>query len=107
LTAGGWDRAVTRRAFYAELPRDVANRREKGGIEHHIKGIIDHNLTFMRELLLDGALVQAGVIDRRQLSTVLSGKAYRAHSSGTELLDFVGTEAWLRRWRNQGWRAAA
>jgi asparagine synthase (glutamine-hydrolysing) len=107
LTAGGWDRAIARRAFYNELPREVAHRTYKGGIEAHIRGIIDSNLTFVRELLLDGALVQADVIDRKELGKVLSGKVNRTRSNATEILDLVGTEAWLRRWRNQGWRAAA
>jgi asparagine synthase (glutamine-hydrolysing) len=105
---GGWDRAIARRAFYNELPREVAHRRYKGGIEAHIKSVVDTNLTFVRELLLDGALVQAGVVDRKQLATVLSGKiTRRTESNTTEILDLVGIEAWLRRWPNQGCRAAA
>ena len=108
LTVGGWDRAIARRAFYKELPREVAHRRYKGGIEAHIRSVVDTNLTFVRELLLDGALVQAGVLDRKQLFAVLSGKAARrTESNTTEILDLVGIEAWLRRWPNQGWRAAA
>lgn len=107
LTIGGWDRAIARRAFYKELPREVAHRRYKGGIEDHIRGIIDSNLTFVRELLLDGALVQADVVDRKGLSTALSGKVTRTQSSASEILDLLGMEAWLRRWPNQGWRVAA
>jgi asparagine synthase (glutamine-hydrolysing) len=107
LTLGGWDRAIARRAFYDDLPREVANRKDKGTIEEHIRSIIDHNLTFIRELLLDGALVSEGVIDRKRLVTALSGKVSQSHSTAAEILDLVGTEAWLRRWRNQGWRAAA
>jgi asparagine synthase (glutamine-hydrolysing) len=107
LTLGGWDRAIARRAFYNDLPREVANRKEKGGMDEHLRGILDHNLTFIRELLLDGALVSEGVVDRKRLVTALSGKVSQTQSPAAEILDFVGTEAWLRRWRNQGWRAAA
>ncbi|HVW70033.1 MAG TPA: asparagine synthase C-terminal domain-containing protein [Steroidobacteraceae bacterium] len=107
LTQGGWDRAIARRAFHRELPRGVANRREKGGIEWHVRGILEHNAAFVRELLLDGELVRAGVVDRPKLATALSGKASPLRPSIGELLDFLGIEAWLRRWRNQGWRAAA
>lgn len=107
LTYGGWDRAIARRAFYDELPREVANRRNKGGIERHVRGIFEHNIGFMRELLLDGALVQEGLVDRKKLSLALSGKASKLRPGLAELLDFMGTEAWLRHWRNQGWRAAA
>ena len=107
LTVGGWDRAIARRAFYKELPREVAHRRYKGGIEGHIRSIIDCNLPFVRELLLDGALVQADVVDRKGLSKALSGKVTRSGSSSSEILDLLGTEAWLRRWPKQGCRAAA
>jgi hypothetical protein len=76
-------------------------------MDQHLRRVVDHNITFIRELLLDGALVNEGVIDRKRLLTALSGKVSQTHSTAAEILDFVGTEAWLRRWRNQGWRAAA
>jgi len=107
LTYGGWDRAIARRAFYDELPREIANRRNKGEIEHHVRGIFEHNIGFMRELLLDGALVREGLVDRRRMALSLSGKASKLRPGLAELLDFMGTEAWLRHWPNQGWRAAA
>jgi asparagine synthase (glutamine-hydrolysing) len=107
LTLGGWDRAIARRAFYEELPREVANRQNKGDIERHILSILEHNGTFIRDLLLNGALVEEGVIDRKKLAAALSGKPGKTQTSFGEILDFVGTEAWLLRWRNQGWRAAA
>jgi asparagine synthase (glutamine-hydrolysing) len=107
LTLGGWDRAIARRAFYDALPQEVANRKEKGAIEQHLRRVVDHNITFIRELLLDGALVSEGVVDRNRLATALSGKISQTQSPPGEIIDFVCTEAWLRRWRNQGWRAAA
>lgn len=107
LTLGGWDRAIARRAFYSELPREVANRTNKGGIERHVRTILEHNIAFVRELLLDGALVREGIIDRNQLTTALSGKASNIQVGLSSFLDFIATEAWLRCWRNQGWRAAA
>ena len=55
LTLGGWDRAIARRAFYDALPQEVANRKEKGAMDQHLRGVVDHNITFIRELLLDGA----------------------------------------------------
>jgi asparagine synthase (glutamine-hydrolysing) len=107
LTLGGWDRAIARRAFYAALPKEVANRQGKGGMEQHLRGIVDHNIAFIRELLLDGALVSEGVVDRKKLVNALSGKVSQTQSTVGEILDFLGTEAWLQCWRSQGWRAAA
>jgi asparagine synthase (glutamine-hydrolysing) len=107
LTAGGWDRAIARRAFYDELPREIVNRRQKGLIERHVRTIFEHNNVFLRELLIDGALAREGLINRKKLAEALSRKASKIQSGTPELLDLAGTEAWLRCWRNQGWRAAA
>ncbi len=107
LTLGGWDRAIARRAFYSELPREIANRRNKGGIEEHISALFEHNRGFIRELLLDGGLVGEGIVDRKKLTTALSGKPSKVRQGSAEMLHFIAAEAWLRRWRNQGWRAAA
>jgi asparagine synthase (glutamine-hydrolysing) len=98
LTQGGWDRAVARRAFYHDLPPEIRNRRNKGGIEEHLRRTLEHNRGFLRGLLLDGALVREGVIDRAGLAEVLSGRASRIAAGSGELLEYAGIEAWLRSW---------
>jgi asparagine synthase (glutamine-hydrolysing) len=107
LTDGGWDRAVARRAFYDDLPPQVRNRRHKGGIEEHLRLTLEHNRAFLRELLLDGALVREGVIDGGRVAEVLSGKATRIGTGSGELLEYAGIEAWLNRWGTIVRRAAA
>jgi asparagine synthase (glutamine-hydrolysing) len=107
LTHDGWDRAVARRAFYDELPPQIRNRRSKGGIEEHLRLTLEHNRGFLRELLLDGALVREGVVDRSRLAEVLSGRATRIRAGSGELLEYAGIEAWLRRWGERVRRAAA
>ncbi|MGH8169532.1 MAG: asparagine synthase-related protein [Steroidobacteraceae bacterium] len=99
LTQGGWDRAVARRAFYEDLPPEIRNRRHKGGIEEHLRLTLEHNRPFLRELLLDGALVREGIIDRARLAEVLSGRATPIATGSGEVLEYAGIEAWLRRWR--------
>jgi asparagine synthase (glutamine-hydrolysing) len=107
LTHGGWDRAVARRAFYDDLPPEIRNRRHKGGIEEHLRLTLEHNRGFLRELLLDGALVREGIVDRQRLAEVLSGTATRIAAGSGELLEYAGIEAWLRRWGAIVRRAAA
>jgi asparagine synthase (glutamine-hydrolysing) len=97
LTRGGWDRAVARRAFHDDLPPEIRNRRHKGGIEEHLRLTLEHNRPFLRELLLDGALVREGIVDRARLAEVLSGRATRIRVGASELLEYAGIEAWLRR----------
>ncbi|MHB8812704.1 MAG: asparagine synthase-related protein [Steroidobacteraceae bacterium] len=107
LTHGGWDRAVARRAFYDDLPPEVRNRRHKGGIEEHLRFTLEHNRPFLRELLLDGALVKEGIVDRGRLGEVLSGRPTRIAAGSGEILEYAGIEAWLRRWGTLVRRAAA
>ena len=107
LTHGGWDRAVARRAFYADLPPEVRNRRHKGGIEEHLRLTLEHNRGFLRELLLDGCLVKEGIVDRSRLAEVLSGRATSIAAGSGELLEYAGVEAWLQRWGAMIRRAAA
>ena len=42
----------------------------------------------------------------KSLDTLYGAAELMAKTVG-EITDLVCTEAWLRRWRNQGWRAAA
>jgi asparagine synthase (glutamine-hydrolysing) len=107
LTDGGWDRAVARRAFYDDLPPEIRNRRHKGGIEEHLRLTLEHNRGYLRELLLDGALVREGVIDRGRVAEVLSGRATPIGSGSGEVLEYAGIEAWLERWGAIVRRAAA
>jgi asparagine synthase (glutamine-hydrolysing) len=98
LTLGGWFRAIARRAFREALPPEITDRVYKGAIEDHLYCVLRHNITFVRELLLDGALVKSGIIDRRKLTQALSGGANRLETGRAELLEYVGIEAWLRAW---------
>jgi asparagine synthase (glutamine-hydrolysing) len=107
LTHGGWDRAVARRAFYDDLPPEIRNRRNKGGIEEHLRHTLEHNRAFLRELLLDGALVRQGIVDRGRLAEVLSGRATRIACGSGEVFEYAGIESWLRRWGDGIRRAAA
>src|SRR5258706_1812747 len=48
LTHGGRGRALARRAFATDLPKEVATSRSKGGMEEHLKTILLHNIDFAR-----------------------------------------------------------
>ena len=98
LTAGGWDRAIARRAFGEALPAQIRNRRNKGGIEAHSRLTVERNRPLLRELLLDGELVRCGLLARAALEQALAGRAEIKTQSG-ELLEYASIEAWLRCWR--------
>lgn len=108
LTAGGWDRAIARRAFERELPPEIVARRSKGGNDAYLRQLLQCNLKFVRELLLDGVLVQENLIDRHRLESVLSQqRASLAPEAGEVLVQHLNIEVWLRGWTTTRRKAAA
>jgi asparagine synthase (glutamine-hydrolysing) len=100
-TVGGWDRYVARRAFVADLPPEIATRTGKGGREDHAKAVIFNNLSFIRELLLDGELARHGLLNRTGLERMLSGNPNDIRSYMGDLYECIGTEAWLFAWQRR------
>jgi asparagine synthase (glutamine-hydrolysing) len=98
LTVGGWERAIARRAFQHDMPREIVFRRTKGGVEEHLRAIMVRNIGLVRDLLLDGHLVREGILDRGKLAAALSGKPTRVAAGNVELYECFSAEAWARRW---------
>jgi asparagine synthase (glutamine-hydrolysing) len=98
LTRGGWDRAMARRAFERELPRRIVTRQTKGGQEEHAKSILVRNVTFARELLLDGHLVRERLVAGDKLAEALAPGPARLGSGNAELYGCLSAEAWVRKW---------
>jgi asparagine synthase (glutamine-hydrolysing) len=93
------DRALARIAFADALPREILERRSKGGAEKLARRILTRNAPFVRECLLDGQLVQQGIVDRRRLEAAL-GQGPSPEGVGTvPLFDLLGTELWLQSWK--------
>jgi asparagine synthase (glutamine-hydrolysing) len=108
LNTGGHDRAIARLAFERELPREIFSRRTKGLIDSFLMQMLRDNLSFVRELMLDGLLVKEGLLDRRRVETLLKDRHSVVGPEATELVAFhLSTEAWLRSWIVSGQRAAA
>jgi asparagine synthase (glutamine-hydrolysing) len=98
LTHGGHGRALARRAFASELPARIAARRSKGGMEEHLKEVLDSNREFAHSVLMDGELVRRGLLDRVAVEAVLSGKPTSLPGSLGHIHAFLGVELWLARW---------
>jgi asparagine synthase (glutamine-hydrolysing) len=99
LIRSGRDRAVARRSFERDLPTEIVRRQAKGRTDQHLRNILDANLDFVRELLLDGLLVQHGLLERRALELYLTRERSPADFQYTEILqEHACTEAWLRSW---------
>lgn len=99
LMTGGWDRGLTRLAFSDSLPPEIARRTDKGGVTTHVQAVIQRNMRFIRDLLIDGALVQRGLLDRFKVEEALSGRPSHTNPPGTvEILGALTVEAWIRTW---------
>lgn len=98
LIDGGKDRAIARRAFAADLPREIVQRVAKGGMEEYAKAILTRNIAFVRELLLEGELVKRQYLDRVRLERALSDQPNKVGSAMAEIYTYVSIESWLRLW---------
>jgi len=107
LIRSGRDRAVARRAFERDLPPVIVRRQAKGRADQHVRNILDANLDFVRELLLDGLLVQRGFLNRAALELYLTRERSPADFQYTEILqEHACTEAWLRSWTTTSYSTA-
>jgi asparagine synthase (glutamine-hydrolysing) len=99
LIESGRDRALARRAFERDLPAEIVRRQQKGRIDQHVRNILDLNLEFVRELLLEGELVKRGLLNRGALELYLTRNRSPADFQYSEILqEHACTEAWLRSW---------
>ncbi len=97
--AGGTNRALARRAFAHDVPSPIISRRGKGGMTRFATDLLRRNEPFVRELLLDGHLVRAKLIQRHKLEQFFCGR-YSAVTPGlVEVIEeHLSMEAWLRSW---------
>ena len=98
LTAGGTGRAIARLAFANSLPPEIVNRSTKGAGTDQVRNLYANNLEFLRELLLDGILVEEGILDRTTLEESLAKPERVSNAVASVLPVYYSTEAWLRRW---------
>ncbi|MBI1215957.1 MAG: hypothetical protein GC185_09085 [Alphaproteobacteria bacterium] len=99
---GGLDRALERRAFADLIPPEVAQRTEKGFINHHLTADIARNIDGLRERLLDGDLVRHEAIDRGKLERLLTLESLQHPQILNTILKLIAADVWLAAWRFQG-----
>jgi asparagine synthase (glutamine-hydrolysing) len=94
------DRAVARTAFADVLPPEILQRGlGKGSPGQWIREVIDNNVGFLREFLLDGTLVRRRLIDRSKLEAVLSPRIAKSTVTACDIFAKLYIEAWLRAWQ--------
>jgi asparagine synthase (glutamine-hydrolysing) len=96
--SGRRDRALARDAFAADIPREIATRYDKGGAEALASAMIERNLPFLHEMLLDGVVASSGIIDRVRLEAALCASPSSESVSSVPIFDLLGAEIWARAW---------
>ena len=97
--AHGKDRAIARAAFAPDLPPEIVQRTWKGAADRHLRDMLVNNITKVRELLLQGELIKAGILDPKRTTRALSLTPTREASHVAEIFNYLSTEAWLRQSR--------
>jgi asparagine synthase (glutamine-hydrolysing) len=96
----GQDRAVARSAFADVLPPEIMQRGlGKGGPSLWAREVIESNIGFLREFLLDGVLVRRRLIDQKKLEAVLSHRIVKSTVVAGDIFAKLYIEAWLRAWQ--------
>lgn len=97
LSPGGRDRGLTRDAFCGRIAPQVMRRGSKGQTSSYLAEILLGHLNFLRRYLLDGALMQQGLLAREPMSAILSeAGVLRASQNLPRIVGLVSVEAWLR-----------
>ncbi len=101
LTDGRRDRALAREAFATRLPASVVERRGKGSLGPFFGRVLALSADRLRGELLEGALAEAGLIDRPALEAALDPGHLMQQDCYTDLLALIVIERWMRRWQER------
>lgn len=99
FVAAGRDRALARIAFADRLPVATRERRSKGELSGVYARQLALSLSMLRPLLMDGALVDAGILDRAALDAALRSEALIWRADANTLLAAAALECWVRYWQ--------
>jgi asparagine synthase (glutamine-hydrolysing) len=93
---GGRLRGLARRAFRREVPAPILRRQWKDRPLSQPAALIERNLEFVREALLDGELTKQGILDRAALEAALQGGPSKTQFLCSEILNHLDLELWIR-----------
>jgi asparagine synthase (glutamine-hydrolysing) len=94
--AGGRNRALARSAFAGRLPDDILKRVQKGRLESAFLPAYDRGRRQLAELLGEGLLSDAGLIDCASIMKAVEQPASAHDTISSRLLFLVDAELWAR-----------
>jgi asparagine synthase (glutamine-hydrolysing) len=96
---GGRERGLARQAFASDVPEEILRRSWKDRAPGFLERLVQRHRRFLRELLLDGVLVEERLLNRQALEDALSERISNSPVFPGELLRHLDVEVWARRWR--------
>ena len=97
MIEGGIDRSLERAAFAEFIPTELGQRTRKGDATQYHTKVLERNLPFVRELLLEGELAHHELLDHDALKRVLAGAWMTDGLVKANVMTCVLAEAWLQR----------
>lgn len=98
----GRNRIVARRAFAADLPAAIVQRRSKGTPDSFVAAIFETHRSFIRTMLAEGMLAANGIIDLAATLRVLDDPGPAQGSGFRRVLELLDAETWARAWSRSG-----
>jgi asparagine synthase (glutamine-hydrolysing) len=92
----GRTRGLARRAFTHEVPAPILRRQWKDRPPSQLTQVVQRNLRFLQETLLDGILVKERILDREAVDTALAGGPTKSRATNEEILRHLDLELWAR-----------
>lgn len=96
---GGEDRALERSAFEGIIPDSIVRRFSKGFVNHSVIASVASDLDHIRELVLDGACMRSGILDRETVERLLTPEQLTTGDGLGSVMDLIAVESWLAGWR--------
>jgi asparagine synthase (glutamine-hydrolysing) len=93
---GGRIRGLARRAFVREVPEPILRRQWKDRPLLQLGEVVQLNLPFVREHLLEGALMKERILDRAAVEQALGSAPSRSSAISSEILSHLDLELWIR-----------
>jgi asparagine synthase (glutamine-hydrolysing) len=102
----GRERGLARNAFSQDVPQEILRRTWKDRAPGFLEQLVERHREFLRELLLDGVLVQEGLLDGGEVEQALSDRISANPVFPGELLRYLDVEIWARHWRRSSGAAS-
>lgn len=96
----GRDRGLARRAFAQDASPPNLQRLWKDRAPGFLNDLIASNRAWLRELFLDGVLVNARLLDRHAVEAALSEEPMKYTANPAEIIRHLDTELWARHWES-------